>query len=264
MRKTVVSQTIALLRSDLATDDTACGFSFYVVDSSLVGEPEEVASASHHKLKVGITGELTVNWRMGEFSERDLIKVLFHYGKRHIEKRIKEGILQEYEELRLSTEEHPENYCPLDVSRIPDPVGFDFQVDVGDQHSGLESQKSEPAVHPNVIILTNRMNDALARDDRAGVLHASASIFETLAKDIVGISSVQNQTLKSFFDRYRDDSALPNEILDYILAVYDARSVTPLAGHGSTQTPTLSSEAAITLAEITKAFVRIEYSLHQR
>ena len=105
------------------------------------------------------------------------------------------------------------------------------------------------------------MDDALKRKDYAGVLHSSASIFETLAKEVVGISSVQNQTLKSFFERYRKDLGLPDEVLNYILSVYDLRSSVPLAGHGHTATPQISSETAITLSEMTKAFVSIEYKL---
>jgi hypothetical protein len=117
-------------------------------------------------------------------------------------------------------------------------------------------------VHPNISVLLSRMDDAIARDDFAGVLHASASVFETMAKDIVGIPSVQGQTLKSFFDRYRKDSRLPKGILDYVLDVYDLRNTTPLAGHGSAQAPpSINRRDAISLAEITGAFVRIEYSM---
>lgn len=118
-------------------------------------------------------------------------------------------------------------------------------------------------VHANITILIERMESDLERDDFAGVLHCSASIFETMAKDIVGISVVQNQTLKSFFDRYRKDSALPQNVLDYILAIYESRNKMPLAGHGSTQTPNISKQEATTLAEITKAFVKVEYKLRR-
>lgn len=107
------------------------------------------------------------------------------------------------------------------------------------------------------------MHDALKREDYSGVLHASASIFETLAKDIVGIPSVQDQTLKSFFDRYRKDSGLPNAVLDYILGIYDSRNVTPLAGHGSIRTPIISRPEAVSLCEMTKAFANIEYKLRE-
>ena len=66
--------------------------------------------------------------------------------------------------------------------------------------------------HPNIRILIDRMETALEAKDYGGVLHSSASVFETLAKDIVGIPTIQNQTLKSFFDRYKKDSQLPEEL----------------------------------------------------
>lgn len=115
--------------------------------------------------------------------------------------------------------------------------------------------------HPNIKILIERMDTAFERQDFSEVIHASASIFETMAKDIINISSIQSQPLKSFFDRYRIDSGLPSEILDYILGVYEARNVTPLAGHGSTETPQIKKDQALILCEMTKAFVNIEYGL---
>jgi len=117
--------------------------------------------------------------------------------------------------------------------------------------------------HPNLRVLIARMDTALAAEDYSAVLHASASVFETMAKDIIGIPTVQNQTLKSFFDRYRKESSLPGPLLDYIIEIYDARNTTPLAGHGSLRAPDIGREEAITLVEMAKAFVRIEYSLHQ-
>ncbi len=93
------------------------------------------------------------------------------------------------------------------------------------------------------------------------VLHASASIFETLAKDIVGTPTVQNEPLGGFFEKYRNDSLLPAAILDYIHESYKARNITPLAGHGSTETQKITKEESVVLAEMTKAFVKIEYKL---
>ena len=57
-------------------------------------------------------------------------------------------------------------------------------------------------VHHNIRLLVSRMELQLRENDYAGVVHSSACIFETLAKDIVGLPSVQNQTLGGFFDRY--------------------------------------------------------------
>jgi uncharacterized LabA/DUF88 family protein len=126
------------------------------------------------------------------------------------------------------------------------------------EHNSKPTHNNE---HPNIKVLITRMDDAFSRKDYAEVIHSSASLFETMAKDIVNISSIQNQSLKSFFDRYRKDSGLPSEILDYILGVYELRNVTPLAGHGSTETPQINKGQAFFLCEMTKAFVNIEYGL---
>jgi hypothetical protein len=125
----------------------------------------------------------------------------------------------------------------------------------------LEESGTDEDQHPNIRVLVARMDRALEDDDFAGVLHASASIFETLAKIVVARPTVENQTLKAFFERYRKDSRLPDEILDYILSVYDERNTTPLAGHGSTTPPDMDKDEATILSEMTKAFVRIEYRL---
>ncbi|WP_268225125.1 hypothetical protein, partial [Sinomicrobium oceani] len=66
-----------------------------------------------------------------------------------------------------------------------------------------------------------------------------------------------------FFDRYRNDSKLPSEILDYILETYNNRNSTSLAGHGSLTIPEITKEQSIILNEMTKAFVRIEYRIQR-
>jgi len=117
--------------------------------------------------------------------------------------------------------------------------------------------------HPNIRFLFNRMDNAIENDDPAAVLHTSASIFETMAKDIVSIDSIQDQTLGSFFERYRGDSGLPGELLDYIISIYGRRNTEPLAGHGSTRPTSIAPKEAVILAEMTKAFVRIERELQR-
>lgn len=117
--------------------------------------------------------------------------------------------------------------------------------------------------HINIRTLVSRMDNAYQKDDYSSVLHSSASIFETMAKEIIGLDTIQDKTLKSFFERYRADSSLPKEILDYILATYDKRNVTSLAGHGSLVIPKITKEESIILIEMTKAFVRIEYRIQR-
>jgi hypothetical protein len=134
-----------------------------------------------------------------------------------------------------------------------------FKIEVFNVEEIEEADITEE--HPNIRLLVSRMESSLDKDDYSGVLHSSASIFETMAKDIVGISTIQDKTLKSFFDRYKLDSNLPESILDFILDTYDKRNVTPLAGHGSLEEPNITKEQAIILSEMTKSIVRIEGKL---
>lgn len=69
-------------------------------------------------------------------------------------------------------------------------------------------------IHPNIKVLLKRMDLGMAIEDYYSVLHSSASIFETLAKDIINSPNVENQTLASFFESYRKESKLPNELVD--------------------------------------------------
>lgn len=121
----------------------------------------------------------------------------------------------------------------------------------------IEEQQVEDE-HPNIRILFSRMDRALEDKDTSGVLHASASILETMAKITVNRPTIENQTLKSFFERYKKDSKLPTPLIDYILSIYDRRNTEPLAGHGSTATPTISNDEAVVLAQMTRALVAME------
>ncbi|RXM52980.1 MULTISPECIES: hypothetical protein [unclassified Chryseobacterium] len=47
--------------------------------------------------------------------------------------------------------------------------------------------------HPNIRLLISRMETSLEKEDYSGVLHSSASVYETMAKDVVGIPTVQDK-----------------------------------------------------------------------
>jgi hypothetical protein len=126
----------------------------------------------------------------------------------------------------------------------------------------LESENFEEE-HINIRTLVSRMEIALENKDYTNLLHASASIFETMAKNVIGIEDIQDKTLGSFFNRYRKDSKLPEAVLDYILETYNKRNKMPLAGHGSLEIPEITMEESIILCEMTKTFVRIESQLQR-
>jgi hypothetical protein len=139
--------------------------------------------------------------------------------------------------------------------------GFDEDISIRFLSEKEIEEESDEAEHPNIRLLTIRMESTFERKDYAGVLHASANIFETLAKLIFDNPNVENQTLAGMFDGYRKRSELPEPLLDYILETYKRRNVEPLAGHGATKLPTVSAKDAAMLIEITKMCVRLERRL---
>ncbi|WP_110929871.1 hypothetical protein [Paenibacillus bouchesdurhonensis] len=151
--------------------------------------------------------------------------------------------------------------CDDGCSFLIEKIGYEGHAHV--QISSIEDIEESPFSneHPNIRLLINRMERSLFDKDYSAVLHSSASIFETLAKDIVNLQTIQNKSLGNFFERYRHDSKLPNPILDYIHEIFRRRNTEPLAGHGNLQTPTINQEEAIVLTEMTKTFVRIERKL---
>lgn len=127
--------------------------------------------------------------------------------------------------------------------------------------SSSKYQEKVNDLHPNISLLMDRMIIAFENEDPSGVLHASASIFETMAKVVINIDNIQDKPLGSFFDRYRKESKLSHEILNYIHSIYLRRNTEPLAGHGSTALPKITMEETIEIIELTKALVRIESTL---
>jgi hypothetical protein len=138
-----------------------------------------------------------------------------------------------------------------------------FEDDVAVEFLALDELVDESGEdeHPNIRLLVTRMDEALERSDYPAVLHASASVFETLAKLVFNTPSVENETLGGIFSGYRNRSSLPGPILDFILETYNRRNTEPLAGHGRTKAPTLSAAEAAVLVELTKSCVRLERRL---
>lgn len=133
----------------------------------------------------------------------------------------------------------------------------------GNTQVEIENVNSEPdedikSEHPNIRKLIKRMEVLFNAQDYSGVLHTSASVFETLAKDVIKKPTIEDKSLGSFFESYKKHSKLSEPVLDMIKLIYDKRSTEPLAGHGQTAEPTITREEAAILMEMTKAFVRME------
>ncbi len=84
------------------------------VDSEFIGKADEAFLTRQAYIVIGISGTLNSMWG---FSKNNLCKVLFEYGKRHVETMISEGTLANQTELQLTTYSAPAQ-CPFDPERI--------------------------------------------------------------------------------------------------------------------------------------------------
>lgn len=118
------------------------------------------------------------------------------------------------------------------------------------------------SIHTNIRVLLARAEQGIVANDFPATIHACASVFETLAKDIISDTAIDDKPLGGFFLKYKKNSNLPEPILDFMINQYNLRNTTPLAGHGSRLAPPIiSKEEATLLVELTKAFVKTEYKL---
>lgn len=211
------------------------GKPIYVLESDYMGEYQLAEHAWHN-------GEIELIMRLPTTTK--LIEILADI--------IQEGLLDSDEVNEILSE---------DGSSVRFEMDYKDNVSVNVMPIEQIDEIEDSEEHPNIRKLIKRMENALSDEDYSGVLHASASVFETLAKDVVGLASVQYQTLASFFQGYRNRSNFPEPVLDYIFEIYKRRNVEPLAGHGSTLPPSMKREEAIVLTEMTKTLVRLERKL---
>ncbi|MNB93517.1 hypothetical protein D3C75_406510 [compost metagenome] len=114
----------------------------------------------------------------------------------------------------------------------------------------------------NYIVLLSRMETLLQHNDFSGVLHTSASIIETIAKDVLkSNSNIRNKSLGSFIDSYKKKSNLSAELFDVVKKIYERRNIEPLSGHGSIETSNISKEEALIVYEVTKMIINIEFNI---
>lgn len=92
-------------------------FPFRLVDTGLIGTPDEKNRSSHHKITVVVSRTLASCWR---FTDDQRHRVMFEYGKRHIIQKLRDGTLRESEELDLNTS-NVDLPCPFDPERIENP-----------------------------------------------------------------------------------------------------------------------------------------------
>lgn len=103
-------------------------FDFSIIDSNLIGMPEERTSTEYVTIQTSITGTLHAMWSNQDPS-LDIMKVLFEFSKRHISEKIKEGTILQKEALWLSTTSQPQS-SPFESSKIQMRNGDSFDVEI--------------------------------------------------------------------------------------------------------------------------------------
>jgi hypothetical protein len=104
-------------------------FPFRLVDSDLIGKPEEESKSTYHQISVVVTGSLVSSWN---FTDDQLLRVMYEYGKRHVVEKIREGTLSEFEEIDLHTR-NVELPCPFDPDRIENPIDSVVKVETDEK-----------------------------------------------------------------------------------------------------------------------------------
>ena len=117
---------------------------------------------------------------------------------------------------------------------------------------------------PNLRTLLSRMDSCLNDEDYAAVLSNSAMAIELISKEIYGSSKIYNQSFGSYFEGYKNNTTLPEPVIDWMLQIYKRRNTEPLAAHGSPSSPSITCEEASLIAEMTKAFIRYESRMQSK
>lgn len=108
------------------------------------------------------------------------------------------------------------------------------------------------------------MDSHLNDEDYAAVLFYSAMAIEYISKEIYGSSKIYNQSFGSYFKGYKNETTLPEPVIDWMLEIYKRRNTEPLAAHGSPLPPSITCEEATLIAEMTKAFIRYESRMQSK
>jgi hypothetical protein len=110
-------------------DGVQYSYPFAMVESSYIGSPEQRFQTREQRFISSISGTRLAGWH---FSDSDLPKILFEFGRRHIVSLIESRSLPEDYTIRcpmITNASHPETECRFDPNTIQSPAGFLIQVE---------------------------------------------------------------------------------------------------------------------------------------
>lgn len=143
-------------------------FMFDFIDTKLSDTPEEMSQFQSGGVMIGVSGTLASCWgfpREG-FQKEDLKKVLYELTKRHVKNKIKEGSVEQFEELQLNTG-NIETERPYDPNRVTMDFGEPIIVITEEV---AEHTYSEPEIYAEQIISLRDHINALSKEKLRGQL----------------------------------------------------------------------------------------------
>lgn len=237
-------------------DVTEYVFPFRVVDTTLVGGPDEILQSSHHAIKVAVTRTLSSSW---DFTDDNLHRVMFEYGKRHVIQKVQDGTLREFEELDLHTANAP-CPCPFDPAQIENPMGAVITlessskklmedstflqlaasiIDARDNINAIFHQK-----HNEKLIIIGEERDLLQffRDAKSkeefffrlsALSNASTKMNVECLRSLAGITDTQVKSIQLLEAYLRKHSILEQRIIDTLRNINKLRQGYPVHGDRS-------------------------------
>jgi hypothetical protein len=103
-------------------------FPFTVIDSELIGSPEETRMTTTHSVIVEVTATQRAGLAWGDISEPDFRKILFEIGRRKIMDKAKRDSLSATETVTVDASTHGAKR-PFNPSDIVEPDGTIFYVE---------------------------------------------------------------------------------------------------------------------------------------
>ncbi|MCZ6702294.1 MAG: hypothetical protein O6940_04550 [Ignavibacteria bacterium] len=104
-------------------------YRFSLIDASLIGKPEEYFYTTYHEIKVGISGTMEAAW-IARQENINFLKVCYEFGKRELVQKVKDGSIQKYQELEITSVTQPDG-CPYQSDRIEFSIGATVNFDIG-------------------------------------------------------------------------------------------------------------------------------------
>ncbi len=193
---------------------------FSFADSEFVGKPDEPFLTTQAHIVIGISGTLNSMWGL---SENNLRKVLFEYGKRHVETMISEGTLANQTELQLTTFGAPAQ-CPFDPDRID--LFFDSPLEYSFSSENPLSNAEPTSIAFQIVDLRDSINAifgeqfkgrllTLPQERHLVELFKSCDGNEEFAYRIASLgglsTSIESKTMKATHRKSKSEPKKPNE-----------------------------------------------------